>query len=276
MYPRILNEFLFYKFINKFIMKVTFLGTGTSQGVPVIGCNDEVCLSENKRDKRLRSSVLIEWNKYCYVIDCGPDFREQMLAANVTDIDGILFTHEHADHTAGLDDVRSFSHRNGGVPIFSYKRVIENLEQRFYYIFKKNNRYPGAPRVEVNEISNNPFVLGNLKVVPINILHGQLNIFAYRFNDFAYITDAKNIEDEEKDKLKNLDVLVINALRIDSHPTHFNLEEALDFIAEVKPKRAYLTHISHKLGFHEQVSKMLPENVFLAYDQLVIDVKPIF
>jgi len=253
-------------------MKLTFLGTGTSQGIPVIGCNDKVCVSDDYRDKRLRSSVLIEWDNYACVIDCGPDFRQQMLAANVKDINGILFSHYHADHTAGLDDIRPFSQKNGQVPFYAQKQVIENLKERFDYIFTTKNKYLGAPNVQLHEIENRPLVIGNLQVIPVEVNHGKLKIFGFRFKNLAYITDAKTISKKELKKLLDLDVLVINALRIDTHPTHLNLKEALDIIDEVKPKKAYLTHISHKLGFHAEVSKILPENVYLAYDGLMLDV----
>ena len=253
-------------------MNITFLGTGTSQGIPVIGCTHDVCSSKDPRDQRLRSSVLIEWDNYAYVIDCGPDFRQQMLNAKVINLNGILFTHYHADHTAGLDDIRPFSHKNGNVQFYAKNDVIENLMERFAYIFATENRYTGAPRVVLNEIKNKPFLLKNINVMPIEVLHGTLKIFGYRFNDFAYITDAKNITVKEIEKLKNLKVVVVNALRIDAHPTHFNLQQSLDFIAEIKPERAYLTHISHKLGFHDEVSKILPENVFLAFDSLSVEI----
>lgn len=252
-------------------MKLTFLGTGTSQGIPVIGCTHEVCLSKNTKDKRLRSSVLLEWNEYLYVIDCGPDFRQQMLTANVNHIDGILFTHYHADHTAGLDDIRPFSQRRGEVPFYAKKDVIDNLKERFAYIFTTKNRYLGAPSVRLHPIENKKFEIGGLSVLPVEIDHGKLKMFGFRLGDLAYITDAKIISKKEKKKLFGLDVLVINALRIEPHPTHLNLQEALTIIDELKPKKAYLTHISHKLGFHKEVSKILPKNVFLAYDGLVIE-----
>jgi len=253
-------------------MKITFLGTGTSQGIPVIGCTHEVCLSKNKKDKRLRSSVAIQWDDETYVIDCGPDFRQQMLNQSIPRISGILFTHFHADHTAGLDDIRPFTQRYGSLPIYAKKDVVDSLKERFDYIFSKVNRYIGAPSLIINEIKNKPFELNTVTINPIEVNHGNLKIFGYRFNNAAYITDAKMVSVEEKRKLKNLDVLVINALRIDSHPTHFNLEEALEFISEIKPQKAYLTHISHKLGFHDEVSKKLPKNVFLAYDGLNLDI----
>ena len=253
-------------------MKITLLGTGTSQGIPVIGSTHAVCLSKDPKDKRLRSSVLIEWDDYAYVIDCGPDFRQQMLTANVSNIDGILFTHYHADHTAGLDDIRPFSYKNGNVLFYAKYDVIENIKERFNYIFTTKNKYLGAPTVALNEIENKPFQLQNMRVIPIEVLHGMVKIFGYRFNDFAYITDAKNISDKEIEKLQNLEVVIVNTLRIEEHPTHFNLQESLDFIKKINPKQAYLTHISNKLGFHAEVSKILPENVFLAYDGLSIEI----
>jgi len=251
-------------------MKLTFLGTGTSQGIPVIGCTHDVCQSDNIKDKRLRSSVLLEWNGFSYVIDCGPDFRQQMLEAKVHHIDGIIFTHFHADHTAGLDDIRPFSQQSGEVSFYAKNDVIENLRERFDYIFTTTNKYLGAPLVKLHEIDNNEFQLGDMGVLPIEIMHGKLKIFGYRFGNMAYITDAKYISDDEKNKLKDLDILVINALRIGSHPTHLNLQEALELIEELEPKKAYLTHISHKLGFHDMVSQDLPKHVFLAYDGLVV------
>ena len=253
-------------------LNITFLGTGTSQGIPMIANNDPVCLSKNLKDKRLRSSVLISWDNVSYTVDCGLDFRQQMLRENVQSLNGVFFTHEHADHIGGLDDLRAFCYQIGEMPIYLNERTLRSLEKRFEYIFSKENRYPGAPSVLPIIVDNTSFIIDELKVTPINVLHGSLPITAYRFGDFGYLTDVKSISEEEKMKLKNLDVLVVNALRIEEHPTHFNLEEALDFIAEMKPKKAYLTHISHKLGFHEAVSKILPNNVFLAYDGLKITV----
>ncbi|WP_046744727.1 MBL fold metallo-hydrolase [Kordia zhangzhouensis] len=254
-------------------MKVTFLGTGTSQGIPIIGSTHPVCLSNDFRDKRLRVSVMITWEKATYVIDCGPDFRQQMLRAKCHQIDGILFTHEHADHTAGLDDIRPFYFRQGDIPMYAHKRVFGELERRFDYIFTTENKYPGAPGVIQYEVKNNePFQLKGVTVTPINAFHYKLQVFGYRFNDFAYLTDVKTVAHEEREKLKGLKVLVVNALRIEEHVSHFSLQEALEFIEELKPERAYLTHISHLLGFHEEVSKKLPENVFLAYDTLTITI----
>jgi phosphoribosyl 1,2-cyclic phosphate phosphodiesterase len=252
-------------------LKITFLGTGTSQGVPVIGSNHPVCLSNDPRDKRLRVSVLLSWDTYNYVIDCGPDFRQQMLTHNVSKLDGILFTHEHADHTAGIDDIRPFFFRQGDIPIYAHKRVVESLKVRFDYIFASKNRYPGAPAVEVNFIEKgSPFTIGDVLAIPINASHNRSQVFGYRINDFTYLTDVKSVSNEEIEKIKGSKVLVVNALRIEPHHSHFNLEEAVAFIEKVKPHKAYITHISHLLGFHEVVEKKLPKDVHLAYDNLEI------
>ena len=259
------------KFARMSVMKITFLGTGTSQGIPVIGSTHEVCLSLDPKDKRLRSSIKIEWGDQIYVIDCGPDFRQQMLNSGTMRLDGVLFTHYHADHTAGLDDIRSFSLRQGFVDVYADSDVIANLEERFGYIFATVNRYAGAPNLRVSEFENAPFMLVDKKVIPVEVMHGRTRVFGFRVDDFAYITDAKEVSQPEREKLAGLDVLVVNALRIEPHSTHFNLEEALEFIDQIKPKRAYLTHISHRLGFHAKVSKDLPENVFLAYDGLSLE-----
>lgn len=253
-------------------MTITFLGTGTSQGIPVIGSQHPVCFSDDLKDKRLRVSVLIEWDQYAYVIDCGPDFRQQMLRVQCTHIDGILFTHEHSDHVAGLDDVRPFYFRQGDVPIYAHQRVIESLTRRFDYIFTTDNKYPGVPTLSVNIIENKPFLLKNLEVIPINGMHHELQVFGFRFKDFAYLTDMKRVEAVEIQKIKNIKILVINALRHEPHISHFNLEEALEFINQVNPEMAYITHISHLLGFHEVVEKNLPKNVYLAYDSLQITI----
>ncbi|MDC6351635.1 MBL fold metallo-hydrolase [Zeaxanthinibacter sp. PT1] len=253
-------------------MKITFLGTGTSQGIPVIGSNHPVCLSDDPKDKRLRVSVLVCWDQQTYVIDCGPDFRQQLLRNPVNRLDGILFTHEHADHTAGIDDIRPFFFRQGDIPIYAHRRVIASLQKRFDYIFVDGDRYPGAPAVKVNEVKpDEQFFLGDTRVVPIQAYHNRLQVFGYRIKDFVYLTDVKTIEDKEIDKIKGCKVLAVNALREEAHHSHFNLEEALDFIKKVEPERAYLTHISHHMGFHEAVEKKLPPNVHLAYDNLTLD-----
>lgn len=253
-------------------LKVTFLGTGTSQGIPIIGSDHPVCLSDNPKDKRLRVSALVEWDVYTYVIDCGPDFRQQMLTNKVKRIDGVLFTHEHADHTAGLDDIRPFFFRQGDIPIYAQKRVMDSLHRRFDYIFDVGDKYPGVPNVVQQVLKNKPFKLGNLDVVPVEGLHYKLKVFGYRFDKFAYLTDIKTMTDKEKEKLKDLDVLVVNALRIEPHISHFNLDEAIEFIESLQPRRAYLTHISHMLGFHDEVQAKLPKNVYLAYDNLKITI----
>ena len=252
--------------------KITFLGTGTSTGVPMLANNHPVCLSQNKKDKRLRSSVLISWGEYTYVIDCGPDFRQQMLRENVQAIDGVLFTHEHSDHTAGIDDLRPYCFQMGEVPVYLDQLTLNSLEQRFQYIFAKENRYPGAPKININLVDIAAFMLHDVKVIPIKAMHGKLPITCYRFHKIAYLTDVKTIDPSEKEKLKGLDVLIVNALRMEEHPTHFNLEEALAFVDEIKPKKTYFTHISHRLGLHDEVQKSLPENIFLAFDGLKIKV----
>ncbi|WP_316633982.1 MBL fold metallo-hydrolase [uncultured Flavobacterium sp.] len=254
-------------------MKVYFLGTGTSQGIPIIGVDHPVCKSTDAKDKRLRVAIWITWNEHSYVIDCGPDFRQQMLSCGCQHLDAILFTHEHADHTAGLDDIRPYNFRQGEIPVYAHQRVIDNLKRRFDYVFETVNKYPGAPSVKTIEVVNNePFAVGDKMAIPVNVMHGDLQVFGYRIDDFAYLTDVKTIKEDEIKKLKNLKVLVVNALRIESHDTHFNLQEALDFINLVQPEIAYLTHISHVLGFHEEVQKQLPKNVFLAYDNLEITI----
>ncbi|MFC4097762.1 MBL fold metallo-hydrolase [Euzebyella saccharophila] len=254
-------------------LKITFLGTGTSQGIPIIGSKHPVCLSENSKDKRLRVSIMISWGNYNYVVDCGPDFRQQMLTHNVARLDGILFTHEHSDHTAGLDDIRPFFFRQGDIPIYAHERVANSLKKRFDYIFTDANRYPGAPAVAVNTIEKGvSFAIGDKLVTPIEANHNRVQVFGFRLDDFTYLTDVKTISEVEKNKILGTKVLVVNALREEPHHSHFNLEEALSFVKEVRPEKAYLTHISHLLGFHDQVEKKLPENVHLAYDNLILTI----
>ena len=251
------------------MLKIHFLGTGTSQGIPVIGSKHPVCLSSNPKDKRLRVSILIQWEHTNIVVDCGPDFRQQMLRVNCETLDAILFTHEHADHTAGIDDIRPFFFKQGDIPVFGSKRVLDNLSERFSYIFSKENKYPGAPSVEVNKVEAS-FKINTKVIIPIEVMHNQLPVLGYRIDNFAYLTDVKTINDSERQKLKDLDVLVLSALRIEPHPNHLNLEEALEMIKIINPKRCYITHISHLMGFHDEVSKELPSNVFLAYDTLTL------
>jgi len=254
-------------------MKITFLGTGTSQGIPVIGSNHPVCLSTNEKDMRLRSSIMLEEGDTILVIDCGPDFRTQMLRAKPAHLNGVLFTHEHSDHTAGLDDIRPFYFKQeGDFQLYGHQRVYEALKQRFEYIFEVENKYPGAPSVVWNEIKNNiPFSINNVVITPINAFHNALQVFGFRIHDFVYLTDVKTMEEIEFEKLRNTNVLVINALRNEEHQSHFTLSEALSFIEKVQPKKAYLTHVSHQLGFYDEVQMSLPKNVFLSYDNLIIE-----
>jgi phosphoribosyl 1,2-cyclic phosphate phosphodiesterase len=249
-------------------MRVTFLGTGTSQGVPVIACECEVCRSEDKRDKRLRSSILVENGDDIFVIDAGPDFRQQMLTYNVKRLDAIVLTHAHKDHTGGMDDVRAYNYiQKKPMPVYCEKRVASALQKEYYYVFEKN-KYPGIPEFDIRLIEEQPFVLGNTTVQPIRVLHHKLPVLGFRINDFAYITDANYISPDELKKLENLNVLVINALRKEKHISHFTLSEALEIIKKVKPTIAYLTHISHLMGKYSEVQNELPPGVFLAYDGL--------
>lgn len=252
-------------------MRIYFLGTGTSQGIPVIGSDHPVCKSTDARDRRLRVSAWISWGEHSLVIDCGPDFRQQMLTSGCTKIDGILYTHEHADHTAGLDDIRPFNFRQGAMPLYAHRRVLDDLAKRFDYVFETDNKYPGAPSVlPIEVLPDVAFPVGDLTAIPINVWHGSLQVFGYRIGDFAYLTDAKTIEPREIEKLRGVKVLVVNALREEPHHSHFNLNEALDFIHLVRPERTYLTHISHTFGFHEDIQRKLPKGVFVAHDNLSI------
>lgn len=255
-------------------MQVCFLGTGTSQGIPVIGSSHPVCHSTDLKDKRLRVSVWITWDDNSIVVDCGPDFRQQMLTSGCSKLDALLFTHEHADHTAGLDDIRPFFFRQKkDIPVYAHQRVLDNLKRRFDYIFETENKYPGAPGVQTFIVNNNEsFKIAGIEIIPIEANHANLQVFGYRVEDFVYLTDVKTINGSEIEKLKGTKVLVVNALREEPHHSHFSLQDALDFIHLVQPERAYLTHISHLLGFHEEVQQRLPKNVFLAYDNLKITI----
>jgi phosphoribosyl 1,2-cyclic phosphate phosphodiesterase len=253
-------------------VRITFLGTGTSQGVPVIACNCEVCTSADPRDNRLRTSILIEDEGKVIVIDSGPDFRYQMLRANVQRLDAIVFTHEHKDHIAGLDDIRAFNYRQKGpVDVYADERVQAALKREFYYIFAEF-KYPGIPQLNLHTIGLDPFNIGNVHFTPIEVLHYMLPVLGFRINDFTYITDAKTVSEHEKEKIKGTKILVINALQKQSHISHFTLDEAIAFAEEIGAEKTYLTHISHRLGRHMDISKVLPPHIELAYDGLQLDV----
>lgn len=254
-------------------MKITILGSGTSQGVPVIACECDVCHSTDPLDKRLRCSVMISAEEQNFVIDSGPDFRQQMLRHNVKSLRAIIFTHEHKDHLAGMDDVRAFNYREKrDMEIFCTEEVEQALRREFHYVFS-NERYPGVPTVNLNRIVNEPFKLPDGPILtPIEVMHYKMPVFGYRIGDFTYITDAKTISDLEIEKVKGSKVLVVNALHRSEHISHFNLKEALEFIRRVNPEKAYLTHISHLFGTHKEIESLLPENVFAAYDGLEIEI----
>ena len=252
-------------------MKVTFLGTGTSQGIPVIGCECDVCTSLDFRDKRLRTSIHLEVDDTSIVVDTGPDFRAQMLRERITHLDAVLFTHEHKDHTAGLDDVRSFNFKQQyDMPVFGRKQVLEQLKQEFSYIFAAK-KYPGVPRVNLNEIKNKPFEFNRVNIQPIDVLHYKLPVFGFRIKDFTYITDVNYISDDEKEKIKGSKALVISALQKEDHISHFNLSEAIDLVNELKVPQAYFIHMSHRLGKHADIEKELPEHIDLTHDGLKIE-----
>lgn len=256
--------------VNSF--SVTVLGSGTSQGVPVIGCSCEVCVSADSKDKRLRSSILITYNGENYVVDTGPDFRQQMLRERIKSLRAVLYTHEHKDHIAGMDDVRAFNFlEKRDMPLFCTSSVEKALKREFYYAFEAE-KYPGVPNVVIQSIEDAPFVLPNGPMVtPIQLYHYKMPVKGFRIANFAYLTDFKTISLEEKEKLKKLDVLIIDCLRIEPHISHLSLEEALIFIEEFAPKKAYLTHISHLFGTHKQIKKLLPQNVEAAFDGLKIN-----
>lgn len=255
-------------------MKVTFLGTGTSQGIPVIGCKCPVCKSANTRDKRLRTSALVSVGDKNILIDIGPDFREQMLRNDVSHLDAILVTHAHRDHVAGIDDIRPYNYyQQSAIDIYARSNAIEAIRRDYAYIFDRHI-YPGLPEANLIEVSGTSvFQIGNTKVVPIEAMHKDMPILGYRMGRFAYLTDANYIAPTELDKIKDMDVLVINALRLEKHFSHFSLAEALEVIEILKPRKAYLTHMSHEMGFYDRVSRSLPENVFLAYDGLTVEIQ---
>lgn len=251
---------------------VRFLGTGTSQGIPMIACSCVVCRSTDPCDQRLRVSMHIETEGKSFIIDTGPDFRQQILRADIQRVDAVLYTHEHKDHTAGMDDIRGFNYaQKSSIPLYAQAPVIEQLKREFAYAFAED-KYPGVPEIEVHEIENRPFTIAGVSIIPILVKHYYLDVLGFRFGDFTYITDANFISDEELEKVKGSQVLVINALRKTSHISHFTLEEALEVIEKIKPKKAYITHISHMMGLHAEVEKDLPAHVHLAFDGLTLEV----
>ena len=253
-------------------MTITFLGTGTSQGVPVIACNCEVCLSADKRDKRLRTSIMIESGDKTVVIDSGPDFRYQMLREHVQHLDAIVFTHEHKDHVAGLDDVRAFNYKqNAPVDVYATTRVQEALKREFSYIFAEF-KYPGIPQINMHTIDLEPFDIGSIHLIPIEVMHYKLPVLGFRIGDFTYITDAKTVSESEIEKIKGTKTLVINSLQTQSHISHFTLDEALSFAQLIGAEKTYFTHMSHRIGLHSVVSEQLPQGIELAYDGLKIEI----
>jgi phosphoribosyl 1,2-cyclic phosphate phosphodiesterase len=252
-------------------VKVTLLGTGTSQGVPVIACDCDVCTSKDPKDKRLRVSVLIEAKGKTIVIDSGPDFRYQMLRAGVKHLDAIIFTHEHKDHIAGLDDIRAFNYRQQhALNVYAHKRVHSALRSEFHYAFSEY-KYPGVPQINLYEIDKNPFSVGGIRIIPIEVMHHKLPVLGFRIGDFTYITDAKTISDEAREKIRGSKFLVLNALQKETHISHLTLSEAIEFASEINAETTFFTHISHKLGKHKDIIKELPAGMELAYDGLELE-----
>lgn len=253
-------------------MKITFLGTGTSQGIPVICCNCEVCLSDDPKDNRLRVSILLETEDKTIVIDSGPDFRYQMLRAKVKDLDAIVYTHEHKDHVAGLDDIRPFNYLlQKNIEIYATERVQEALKREFSYIFAEKV-YPGTPKINIHTIAAEKFNIGKTEFIPLDVMHYKLPILGYRIGDFTYITDAKTIPQSSVDKIRGTKILVVNALQREEHISHFTFAEAIAFANDIGAEMTYFTHISHNLGKHADVEKELPSNIRLAYDGLSIEI----
>ena len=251
-------------------MKITFLGTGTSQGIPVIACDCSTCLSTDAHDKRLRTSLLMETDSTTLVFDAGPDFRQQMLREHVTRLDAIILTHEHKDHIAGMDDVRAFNYKSqDAIDIYSEERVQKVIKKEYSYVFSEY-QYPGIPKMRLNTITEHSFNIKNIAIIPIRVFHYRLPVYGFRVGNFAYITDANYIPEESKEKLYGVKYLVINALRKEKHISHFSLREAIDIIREISPKKAFITHMSHQMGLHADVSKELPPEIALAYDGLSI------
>lgn len=253
-------------------MEITILGTGTSQGVPVVACSCEVCRSSDPRDQRLRTAVLIKQGETTIVIDAGPDFRQQMLREQVKTLNAVLITHSHKDHIGGLDDVRAFNwFQKRPMDVFATKEVLGVVKNEFSYAFGED-KYPGVPQINLLSIDSEPFLVNGLKIIPIKALHFKLPVLGFRVGDFTYLTDANYIAPEELDKMRGSKVIIINALRKEKHISHFNLEEAIALARELKPEKAYFTHISHQMGLHEKVEEELPENIHLAFDGLRFEV----
>ena len=253
-------------------LKITFLGTGTSSGVPMIACECAVCTAADPKDKRLRSSIMVESKNTTFVVDTTPDFRYQMLRENVKHLDAVLFTHPHKDHIAGLDDVRAYNYiQQQPMQLYANQMTIDGLMREFAYAFA-DKRYPGVPNLELNTITLEPFSIGDINIIPIEVWHMKMPVYAFRFGDFTYITDANKIEESEKGKIKGSKVLVVNALRKEKHISHYNLDEAIELVHELQVPTAYFTHISHQLGKHAEVEKRLPKGIHLGYDGLVVEV----
>ena len=251
-------------------MKITFLGTGTSQGIPVIACDCKVCRSDNPKDNRLRTSVLIEDNNQTIVIDTGPDFRQQMLRENVQKLDAIVYTHQHKDHVAGMDDIRAFNYKfKKDMDIYCTAEVEEALIREFPYVFSAY-KYPGVPEIKVHNIKNEPFNINGVDILPIEGLHYKLPVFGYRINDFVYLTDVSFVSEKEKEKMKGADIIVLDALRKTPHISHFTMEQAVELLEELQPKQGYLIHISHLMGLHNELVKELPDFIKPAHDGLVL------
>ncbi|MDE3247272.1 MAG: MBL fold metallo-hydrolase [Bacteroidota bacterium] len=249
-------------------LTITFLGTGTSSGVPMIACPCNVCHSADPRDKRLRSSILVQSATTSIVVDTGPDFRYQMLRAQVTHLDGIIFTHPHKDHVAGLDDVRAFNFFSGKpMNIYANELTQEVIIREFPYAFT-DTKYPGLPEITLNPIDSQPFIIGDITILPITVWHLKMPVLAFRFGNFTYITDANRIDDSEKEKIKGCDTVVLNALRKEKHVSHFSLNEAIAMAGELGARQTLFTHLSHQMGLHAEVDAALPENIRLAYDNL--------
>lgn len=259
--------------LNQNELTITFLGTGTSSGVPMIACDCKVCRSKNEKDKRLRSSIMVQSKTTTIVIDTTPDFRYQMLRQQVKNLDAVLFTHPHKDHIAGLDDVRAFNFfQNTGMPLYGNSLTLDAVMRDFAYAFA-DKKYPGVPELELNEITLDPFVIGDIGITPVEVWHLKMPVYGFRLGNFTYITDANRIEEKEKEKIKGSKIMVLNALRKEKHISHFNLEEAIALVKELEVPEAYFTHISHQLGLHDEVEADLPPGIHLGFDGLEINCK---